>query len=410
MRPEPFYQSVVFLFAVLDILVLVRVYALLWRMPNRRYLRWILVTWSVVSIVFCVTWMFRNNTLGGLHDPMWRPLVAAQYIWHFLFMPFLVLAVVIDGLVRLARSGWRRLWVEDSPAAPAAASVAPEATPSESGAKYSRRQFLANAGFVVAPIAMAGMAGAGISQIGKFRLRFYDLAMPGWPRGLDNYSITVIADVHVGVFSTQKMLDDIVETSNRLRSDLVLLPGDLINISRSDIPIALDMVLRLDSRDGIYMIQGNHDVAEGPRAFDEAVRRRGVNLLVDEAATIRARGERFQLLGTRWLEPAARDESVAYTAGLRDPEMFAMMMAHHPHSWDVAADHGIPLVISGHTHGGQIMLTRQIGLGRLRFRYLSGQYTRPGSTLIVSNGVGNWFPLRIGAPAEILRITLHPAA
>jgi predicted MPP superfamily phosphohydrolase len=134
-----------------------------------------------------------------------------------------------------------------------------------------------------------------------------------------------------------------------------------------------------------------------------------VNILVDEATVIGARGAAFQLLGTRWLTPEDRDASVAYTAGLRDPDMFAIMMAHHPHSWDVAADCGIPLVISGHTHGGQIMLTRNIGLGRLRFRYLSGEYNRPGSTLIVSNGVGNWFPLRIGAPAEILRINLHPA-
>ena len=87
----------------------------------------------------------------------------------------------------------------------------------------------------------------------------------------------------------------------------------------------------------------------------------------------------FQLLGTRWLEMAgARDASVAFTAALRDPAMFAIMMAHHPHSWDVAADCGIPLVISGHTHGGQIMLTRNVGLGRLRFKYLSGEYNRPG--------------------------------
>jgi uncharacterized protein len=199
--------------------------------------------------------------------------------------------------------------------------------------------------------------------------------------------------------------------SNRLRSDLVLLPGDLINISLADLPAALDMVLRLDSRDGVYLIQGNHDVVQGPEQFNDEVRRRGVKMLADEATTINARGVQFQLLGTRWLETTGpRDASVAYTAALRDPTKFAIMMAHHPHSWDVAADCGIPLVISGHTHGGQIMLTRSIGLGRLRFKYLSGEYNRPGSTLIVSNGVGNWFPLRIGAPAEILRITLHPSA
>jgi len=281
--------------------------------------------------------------------------------------------------------------------------------PSLQAAKFSRRQFLASAAFVAAPVATAGLSGVGISQIGKFRLKFYDLAVTGLPAALDNYSITVIADVHVGVFSTQKMLDDIAEASNQLRSNLVLLPGDLINISHADLPAALDMVLRLDSRDGVYLIEGNHDVVQGPGEFDDAVRRRGVNILVDEATVIGARGAAFQLLGTRWLTPEDRDASVAYTAGLRDPDMFAIMMAHHPHSWDVAADCGIPLVISGHTHGGQIMLTRNIGLGRLRFRYLSGEYNRPGSTLIVSNGVGNWFPLRIGAPAEILRINLHPA-
>ena len=407
MKPNYFFLSVVFLFAVLDILVLLRVYALLRKMPNRVNLRRILVAWSVVSVLFCIAWLFENGRLGGTRDPVSRPLVAAQYIWHFLFVPILVLGLGLDALVRLIRTGWRRLWVETSPPTPSQE----EAAPSPTGPNYSRRQFLTSAAFVVAPLTTAGLAGAGVSQIGKFRLRFFDLPVAGLPAVLDNYTMTIIADVHIGVFSTPKMLDDIVEASNRLRSDLVLLPGDLINISHADLPAAVEMVLRLDSRDGVYLIQGNHDVAEGSDHFDNVVRRRGVNLLVDEAMTINSRGRRFQLLGTRWLDMSgARDASVAYTAALRDPEMFAMMMAHHPHSWDVAADNGIPLVISGHTHGGQIMLSRQVGLGRLRFRYLSGQYTRPGSTLIVSNGVGNWFPLRIGAPAEILQITLHPQA
>jgi hypothetical protein len=208
------------------------------------------------------------------------------------------------------------------------------------------------------------------------------------------------------------MLDDIADATNRLRSDLILLAGDLINISLSDLPNALDMVLRLQARDGVYMIQGNHDVIQGPDHFDQAVRRRGVNLLVDDVATITpARmGVPFQLLGTRWTSDLGRDESVAYTAALRDPSMFALMLAHHPHSWDIAADAGIPLVISGHTHGGQIMLTNRIGAGPLRFKYWSGRYDRPNSTLIVSNGVGNWFPLRVNAPAEILQITMHPKA
>jgi predicted MPP superfamily phosphohydrolase len=261
---------------------------------------------------------------------------------------------------------------------------------------------------LAAPVATGAMVGAASWQLGKFRTKQYDLAVGGWPKELDNYSITVIADVHVGEFTTPEMLESIVRESNRLRSDLVLLPGDLINMSHSDLDGALDMVQRLESRDGVYMVEGNHDVIQGADLFDFKVRRRGVNLLVDEAATIRTGGSQFQLLGTRWCDSWFRKGSVAYTAGLREPGMFAMMMAHHPDSWDEAAQFGIPLVISGHTHGGQIMLTKTIGGGPLRFKYWTGRYDKPGSTLIVSNGVGNWFPLRIGAPAEILRISMHP--
>jgi len=84
-------------------------------------------------------------------------------------------------------------------------------------------------------------------------------------------------------------------------------------------------------------------------------------------------------------------------------------MAHHPHAFDAAADAGLPLTLSGHTHGGQLMLNEQLGFGPALFHYWSGLYTRGRSKLIVSNGVGNWFPLRVNAPAEIVHITLRQA-
>ena len=86
-------------------------------------------------------------------------------------------------------------------------------------------------------------------------------------------------------------------------------------------------------------------------------------------------------------------------------------LAHHPHTWDCLADAVIPLTLSGHTHGGQIMLTpagdpREIGVGQILFRYNRGFYRRNGTTLFVNSGVGNWFPLRFNAPAEIVQIQL----
>jgi uncharacterized protein len=67
----------------------------------------------------------------------------------------------------------------------------------------------------------------------------------------------------------------------------------------------------------------------------------------------------------------------------------------------------LPLTLPGHTHGGQLMLNAPAGFGPLMLRYWSGHYTDGDSHLIVSNGVGNWFPLRTRAPAEIIYLTIQ---
>jgi predicted MPP superfamily phosphohydrolase len=88
-------------------------------------------------------------------------------------------------------------------------------------------------------------------------------------------------------------------------------------------------------------------------------------------------------------------------------DAFPILLAHHPHAFDPAAAAGIPLTLAGHTHGGQLMLTDTLGFGPAMFRYWSGEYRKGDNALVVSNGVGNWFPLRINAPAEIIHLTLR---
>ena len=116
----------------------------------------------------------------------------------------------------------------------------------------------------------------------------------------------------------------------------------------------------------------------------------------------------LQLLGVDWyMGQEATYSAVRRTAMLRDPSAFPILMAHHPHAFNAAAEAGLPLTLSGHTHGGQLMLNEQLGFGPALFRYWSGLYRRGQSKLIVSNGVGNWFPLRVNAPAEIVHLTLR---
>jgi hypothetical protein len=179
------------------------------------------------------------------------------------------------------------------------------------------------------------------------------------------------------------------------------------------------VVQRLRGKYGVFVSEGNHDLFENPAKFRERTIAAGLRLLVNDIATLSVNGAAVQILGLRWGaaqgDPRAlSSRGDAVIAGsmkqlllFRRPDAFPILLAHHPHAFDYAED--IPLTLSGHTHGGQMMLTKEIGFGPAMFRYWSGLYQRAGRALVVSNGVGNWFPLRVQAPAEIVHITLRPA-
>jgi len=395
------------LFLLLDLLVWLKLDQRLRTMSRPRIPRWVLGLFMGSMLAMLGTTLVGLRRSALVQEAMPKFIPAAIYIWHFLIvLPTLIVLVVADGVRGIARwAGRQRLAVSAEPP-PLPSPGVPEEGEKRGG--ISRRNFLVAGAMAIPPLATVSLSSVALSQIGQFRVRRFDLALPTLPPELSGLTLAVVADVHTGVFSTPKMLNDIADCANNLRADLILLDGDLINISHADLPSALDMVMRLDCPAGVYMVQGNHDVIEGPDQFDDACRARGVQLLVDQVQTIRARGVPLQLLGTRWRPSESQMvRSVNTVADARDPDLFPIVMAHHPHCWDQAVERGLPLVISGHTHGGQIMLTDKIGGGPLRFRYWTGLYQRQGSNLIVSNGVGNWFPLRVNAPAEILHITLR---
>jgi predicted MPP superfamily phosphohydrolase len=387
------------LFALLDFIVWRRMYVLLGNVKNARQWRVLLAALIFWPLSFCVLDVFFNFTIQSTRDPAPSWLLGSIFIWHFIVLPVVLIGILIDLLPRAVLRVSTMLSRKAEPA--------PQ-LPNES--LFSRRHFLKAAALTVPPAAALALSGVALAQIGKFRVNPYHLKLANWPGELEGFTIALVADIHVGAFSTPKMLADIVNVTNNLKSDLILLGGDLVNISHGDLPSALDYVMQLEAPCGVYNIQGNHDCVQGPDRFDRICARRGLNMLVDSSTILRQRGAPIQILGTRWTDDAYRPGSVELTAAQMQPEAFPIMLAHHPHCWDTAAKFNIPLVLSGHTHGGQLMLTKNIGGGPLRFKYWSGLYERPGSKLLVSNGVGNWFPLRVNAPAEIVHITMHAGA
>jgi len=185
----------------------------------------------------------------------------------------------------------------------------------------------------------------------------------------------------------------------------------LIDYNLADLPPALSAMRQLAKLAPMAMCVGNHDLFDDGVVFRNKVRRAEVGLMVDEMMPLHVRGHRIDLLGLDWGTAVSSrqdgiQEHMRKLLARRRIDAFPILLAHHPHAFDPAAAAGIPLTLSGHTHGGQIMLTKNWGCGRL-YKYWSGLYEKGPNKLVVSNGVGNWFPLRINAPAEIIRLRLR---
>ncbi len=324
-----------------------------------------------------------------------KAVVAAVFIWHMIILPVVLVAllVALPFILIVAIARFRR----------GRATLTPRG--------MSRRQFLATTAAALPPLLTVSLTGVAMRQLAGFRIRHLDVPINGLPEALHGLTIAHVSDTHVGRFTSGRVLDDMVRAVNDLRSELVLFTGDLVNDELIDLDRGIDLLGRMGCS---YTIEGNHDLIENGPEFERRMRESKIPFLLDQAATAELRGVTVQFLGLSWTRAHEnRDQAIgkAVTQLLqqRDPAAFTILMAHHPHAFDAAAAANVPLILSGHTHGGQLMLNEQVGFGPALFRYWSGVYERNLSKLIVSNGVGNWFPLRVQAPAEIIHLTLVKA-
>ncbi len=353
---------------------------------------------QLAGLIWLLTQRFAHAESTSLFSKF---AMAAVFIWHMILLPLLLLLTVallpllaMVALIRIARR------LRNSNPASVDANVA-----------LSRRQFLGVALAAAPPLFNLSFATIAMRQLDQFRVRRFVLPIVGLPSDLHGLTITQISDMHVGRFTSGRVLREVVRVVNELRTDLVLLTGDLINDAIADLDHGLDLVRSMQASHGVYLIEGNHDLIENGPEFERRVKHSGIPFLLDESVVIAVRGAPLQLLGLSWTR--ARENRDAAIAGAvrqllnqRQPESFPILLAHHPHAFDAAAAASVPLTLAGHTHGGQLMLNEQYGFGPALFRYWSGLYTKGASKLIVSNGVGNWFPLRLRAPAELLHLTL----
>ncbi|PYL74394.1 MAG: hypothetical protein DMF27_14560 [Verrucomicrobia bacterium] len=353
---------------------------------------------QVAGLIWLLTQRFAHAESMALFSKF---AMATVFIWHMIFLPLLLLlAIALSPILAMAALIRTARRLRNSNPASVDANVA-----------LSRRQFLGVALAAAPPLFNLSFATIAMRQLDQFRVRRFVLPIVGLPSDLHGLTITQISDMHVGRFTSGRVLREVVRVVNELRTDLVLLTGDLINDAIADLDHGLDLVRSMQASHGVYLIEGNHDLIENGPEFERRMKDSGIPFLLDESVVITVRGTALQLLGLSWTR-ARENRDVAIAAAVRQllnqrqPESFPILLAHHPHAFDAAAAASVPLTLAGHTHGGQLMLNEQCGFGPALFRYWSGLYTKGASKLIVSNGVGNWFPLRVRAPAELLHLTL----
>src|SRR6266850_3883020 len=227
------------------------------------------------------------------------------------------------------------------------------------------------------------------------------------PKALEGFRIVQLSDVHHGPFSSKAQIERAVETANRLKPDIIALTGDYISRERQYAAPCAEMLGHLKARYGVYAVLGNHDHWTDAALITDLFRAEGVTMLVNEGMRLDLSGESFWLAGVNDTMVGLEDLSLAL-AGSSDDEM-RLLLAHNPIILRRAARAGVDLVLSGHTHGGQVTLRPEKNRsGRPRRRLLRGLGRRGNTQIYVTRGLGTVvLPIRYGCPPEVSVLELH---
>jgi predicted MPP superfamily phosphohydrolase len=251
-------------------------------------------------------------------------------------------------------------------------------------------------------------------EAGWLRRRVVEVELPGLPAELDGLRIAHLSDFHLGVPSRgRKACEDAVAWVAERRPDLVCLTGDLVS-RRSGLP-ALERLLQ--TLGTCFVVLGNHDLADSRDPFSERIDFAavagldGVTLLADDAGVAELRGRHVQLVG---VDPRTYAARTADPASLADADAsLRILLCHFPGIARRLPPDAFHLVLSGHFHGGQIVVPLPGGklrLAHLGARDVEGVYRHGSTVLHVSPGLGTTFvPFRFFARPEVTELVVRSA-
>ncbi|MGP4055240.1 metallophosphoesterase [Mycobacterium sp. 4D054] len=351
--------------------------------------RW-LSSGLVATLLLLVLAALLVPRVFGVAESGW--LAWPGYLWFGLVV-YLFLTLLVLEPVRLVL----RRWARPAPAADEAPAV-------------DRRMFLARASAVAAGAAAVGLVGTGVATAVKPpQLLRVPVRLPRLDRAFDGYRIAVVSDIHLGPLLGRAHTERIVRIINETEPDLIAVVGDVVDGTVAELGAAAAPLQDLQSRDGAFFVTGNHEYfVEDTAEWIRELERLGLQPLRNENTRIRRGTAAFDLAGINDIAGEQRSDPPDLDLALDgvNPGDPTVLLAHQPVAVDGAAERGVDLQLSGHTHGGQMWpFHYAVALAQPALAGLS----RVGDTqLYVTRGAGFWGPpVRVGAPPDISLLDLR---
>jgi len=355
---------------------------------------------------------FRKEEVGPLAWIAWL-------IFGFIFTLFPVLTGkdILAGIVHIFKKKFRKLFSSGEKTQAAVEDV-------------SRRDFLLKTNYAALGLSVM-LTGFGVVQARRPpQVRRVSIGISDLPERLAGLKIAQVSDIHIGLLLDGKYLADIVARVNELRPDIVVITGDLVDGTVSQLKNDMACLANLAPVYGSYFVTGNHEYYSGVEQWLPEIERLGVKVLLNSHDVIRynnsGRGKKPGKAGEKFGKqnlviagvPDHRAGPVAghpydpqkAVEGTR-PEDFKILLAHQPVAIDQSLAAGFHLQLSGHTHGGQFF-PYNLGVS-LFFRYSAGLYRHVGPDnksmwVYVNRGTGYWGPpMRSLRGSEITLLTLE---
>ncbi len=278
--------------------------------------------------------------------------------------------------------------------------------------KITRRDFFKK-GILSVPLLPLAASGLGMyegftpAEVKKMTFYFKNL-----PKSFNGLKIAHISDLHLSFYLRIEDLKIIVEKLNKQNPDLLLITGDFVD-DYVILDEAIELIKTVKTKYGIFASIGNHEYYRGVETVIKAFKKYNLPLLINKGVIIENKEEKIFIGGVddpgitkEDIKPFLED-SLKKVLNYDKESSFKIIMSHRPKLLPVATGYNIDLVLSGHTHGGQIGFN-----GKSLFEnyypesFLWGKYQIDNTTLYTTSGAGSWFPFRINCPNEIPVITL----